>query len=56
MSRPEGVIGTGSFKAQYNLGTWYEVSGDLERARKYYRMSADQGYEKAKERLKNIGE
>ena len=56
VSRPEGVIGTGSFKAQYNLGTWYEVSGDLERARKYYRMSADQGYEKAKDRLKNIGE
>lgn len=51
IERPEGVIGTGSFKAAYNLGTWYEVSGQKDKARKYYTMSADQGYKKAAERL-----
>ncbi|MCI8517550.1 MAG: glycosyltransferase family 2 protein [Hungatella sp.] len=52
--RPElgGVVGTGSFKAAYNLGAWYEVSGQLEAAVKYYRMAARDGYEPAKERLR----
>lgn len=52
--RPElgGVQGTGSFKAAYNLGTWYEVSGQKELAVRYYRMSAKAGYEPARERLK----
>lgn len=54
VNRPEGVIGTGSFKAQYNLGTWYEVSGDKEKAICYYQMAADLGYEKAQERLKTL--
>ncbi|OON86133.1 hypothetical protein BXO88_08765 [Oribacterium sp. C9] len=52
ISRPEGVIGTGSFKAAYNLGTWYEVSGNKEKARYYYGISAEQGYEKAAERIR----
>lgn len=46
-----GVVGTGSFKAAYNLGLWYEVSGQMEKARKYYRMSAESGFAPAKERL-----
>lgn len=52
--KPEmgGVVGTGSFKAAYNLGAWYEVSGQMESAVKYYRISAEYGYEPAKERLK----
>jgi len=52
--RPEagGVVGTGSFKAAYNLGAWYEVSGQMELAAKYYRMSASQGYGPAEARLK----
>lgn len=52
--RPEagGVVGTGSFKAAYNLGAWYEVSGQMELAAKYYRMSASQGYGPAEVRLK----
>ncbi|MCI8886973.1 MAG: glycosyltransferase family 2 protein [Hungatella sp.] len=52
--RPElgGVVGTGSFKAAYNLGAWYEVSGQAELAIKYYRMAAKEGYQPAKERLK----
>lgn len=51
--RPElgGVQGTGSFKAAYNLGTWYEVSGQTELAVKYYELAAEQGYAPAAERL-----
>lgn len=54
--RPElgGVVGTGSFKAAYNLGAWYEVSGQRELAARYYRKSAKAGYEPAKERLKEF--
>lgn len=54
--RPEmgGVVGTGSFKAAYNLGAWYEVSGQRELAVKYYRMAARAGYGPAKERLKVV--
>lgn len=50
-----GVVGTGSFKAAYNLGAWYEVSGQTELAIKYYRMAAEAGYEKAAERLRELG-
>ncbi|MCI8584813.1 MAG: glycosyltransferase [Lachnospiraceae bacterium] len=54
--RPElgGVVGTGSFKAAYNLGAWYEVSGQKELAVKYYRMAAEEGYEPAGRRLEAI--
>lgn len=54
--RPElgGVVGTGSFKAAYNLGAWYEVSGQKELAVKYYRMAAKEGYEPAAGRLREI--
>lgn len=50
----EEDLGAGSYKAAYNLGTWYEVSGDLEKARKYYKKSSSQGYQKAYDRLKAI--
>lgn len=46
-----GVVGTGSFKAAYNLGVWYEVSGQMEKAREYYRQSALAGFEPALQRL-----
>lgn len=49
-----GVVGTGSFKAAYNLGAWYEVSGQIELAVKYYRMAAEAGYGKAQDRLKDL--
>lgn len=54
--RPEfgGVVGTGSFKAAYNLGAWYEVSGQIERAADCYRKAAKEGYGPAKERLREI--
>lgn len=50
-----GVVGTGSFKAAYNLGAWYEVSGQNEQAVKFYRLSAAEGYEPAVSRLKEMG-
>ncbi len=49
-----GVVGTGSFKAAYNLGAWYEVSGQTKLAFQYYQMSAEAGYEPAMKRLKNF--
>lgn len=49
-----GVVGTGSFKAAYNLGAWYEVSGQTEFALRYYKMSAKAGYEPALKRLKEL--
>ena len=49
-----GVVGTGSFKAAYNLGAWYEVSGQMELAAKYYRLAAKSNYKPAEKRLKVI--
>lgn len=40
----QGIHGCGSFKAAHNLGTWYEVSGDISNALKYYQIAADDGY------------
>ncbi|MCI8597994.1 MAG: glycosyltransferase family 2 protein [Lachnospiraceae bacterium] len=48
----QGVGGTGSFRAAYNLGTWYEVAGNLSKAVEYYRQSAEYKYQPAEERLK----
>jgi len=50
----QGVLGCGSFKASYNLGTWYEASGNLKLAKKYYELSAESGYEAAIKRLGQI--
>ncbi len=50
----ETVTGTGSFKAAYNLGLWYEVSGQTDKARMYYRRAAKDGYGPAKDRLKGL--
>jgi len=50
----QGVLGCGSFKASYNLGTWYEASGNLKSAKRYYELSAKSGYETAIKRLKQI--
>lgn len=52
----QGVAGCGSFKAAYNLGTWYEVSGNMELALRYYRDSAAQGYTPAVKRLHQLGQ
>ncbi len=47
----QGVGGTGSFRAAYNLGTWYEVAGDPVKAREYYQKAARENYRPALERL-----
>ncbi|RED57600.1 glycosyltransferase family 2 protein [Cohnella lupini] len=52
----DSVKGTGSFAAYYNLGNYYEVLGDLERAVICYRNSADLGYRKAEQRLLKMNE
>jgi glycosyltransferase involved in cell wall biosynthesis len=49
-----GVAGTGSYLAFYNLGTWYEVTGNTGKARECYERAADLGYDPARERLQGI--
>ncbi|GIO92576.1 tetratricopeptide repeat-containing glycosyltransferase family 2 protein [Paenibacillus lactis] len=50
----ESVEGVGSFRAAYNLGLYYEVIGDQQNARKYYRQSADQNFIPASNRLSDL--
>ena len=47
----ESVQGVGSFIARYNLGVFYEVTGDAAGAREQYLLAAEAGYEPAKKRL-----
>ncbi|MFB0846161.1 tetratricopeptide repeat-containing glycosyltransferase family 2 protein [Paenibacillus oleatilyticus] len=48
------VLGTGSFKAAYNLGVYYEILGFKDKAKEYYKLAASWGYDPALIRLKNI--
>lgn len=48
----DSVLGTGSFSAAYNLGTFYEVTGNKDKARYYYGIAAEYGYEPAQKRLR----
>lgn len=50
----EGVLGNGSFKAAYNLGVWYEVSGNMEKALLYYRNALNGGYQPAAQRIRQL--
>lgn len=50
----EGVFGSGSFKAAYNLGVWYEVSGNMEKALLYYKNALNDGYQPAAERIRQL--
>lgn len=50
----EGVVGCGSFKASYNLGVFYEVTGNIQKAKQYYQLAQRQGYKQASERLKKL--
>ncbi|MVQ34480.1 glycosyltransferase [Paenibacillus sp. MAH-34] len=47
----DSVIGTGSFAAYYNLGVFYEVTGQSEKALNCYRKSAGYNYHPAKLRV-----
>ena len=49
-----GVVGTGSFLANYNLGVWYEVSGQIEQAIRCYQAAAEEGYGPALRQMKNL--
>lgn len=48
------VEGVGSFKAAYNLGTFYEVTGKIKLACEYYIKSAQHSFEPAKRRIKEL--
>lgn len=50
----DSVAGTGSYAAWYNLGNFYEVTGDLNKAIECYRHSAGYQYERALKRLQEI--
>lgn len=52
--RYDSVRGTGSFRAAYNLGVFYETIGDLVKARKYYELSAQDKYRLAIDRLAKL--
>ncbi|WP_217596235.1 glycosyltransferase [Cohnella sp. GbtcB17] len=45
------VDGVGSYKAAYNLGVFYEVTGQRDLANRYYRYAGDLGYAPALARL-----
>lgn len=49
-----GVYGAGSFYAAYNLGIYYEMNNDPQRAKDYYSLAASFNYEPAEVRLKNL--
>jgi glycosyltransferase involved in cell wall biosynthesis len=50
----KSVRGSGTFLAQYNLGTLYHVFGDAAGARKCFESAAALGYEPAGEMLKKL--
>lgn len=54
MNRTSGTVGTGSFKAAYNLGLWYELNGQMKAAAVYYQKSSADGFKLAEERLRNL--
>jgi glycosyltransferase involved in cell wall biosynthesis len=48
------VLGTGSYLALYNLGAFYEASGNIQEAVKYYQQSKSYGYKLAENRLEGM--
>lgn len=48
------VIGTGSFAAHHNLGVFYEVTGNIEKAKKQYMCAKEHQYAPSIERLSNL--
>jgi hypothetical protein len=47
----DSVKGTGSFLASYNLGVFYEVLGNTNKAISFYHQAANGQYERAIKRL-----
>lgn len=50
----ESVQGVGSFRAHYNLGLFYELTGDISKALYHYEISGQQGFNQANERINFI--
>jgi len=51
LGKYESVRGVGSYRAHYNLGLYYELTGDKLRALNHYEMSSQQGFDQAKDRI-----
>lgn len=47
----QGVVGFGSFMSMHNLGTFYEVLGNSEKAKELYKQAMDMGYSPSKKRF-----
>lgn len=54
-TRNGGVIGTGSFAAWYNLGVFYEMTKQMDRAKECYQKASEYNYTPAVDRLKKLG-
>ena len=50
----DSIMGAGSFLAAYNLGVWYEVTKQIDKALICYNMAAEWGYQKAKKRIQAL--
>ncbi len=50
----QGTVGMGSFLPLHNLGAFYEVTGDKEKAKACYKAAMDLGYEPSKLRWAQI--
>ncbi|AWB46226.1 hypothetical protein DCC85_20055 [Paenibacillus sp. CAA11] len=48
----ESVQGVGSYRSHYNLGLYYELTGNTSEALYHYEMSGQQGFDQAKDRIK----
>jgi len=52
----EYLIGTGSYLPAFNLGVYYEVIGNIEKAIYFYEQSSQWGYSLARDRIKILNE
>jgi tetratricopeptide (TPR) repeat protein len=50
----QGTVGMGSFLPLHNLGAFYEVTGNMEKAKSCYKAAMDMGYEPSKQRWAQI--
>lgn len=50
----DSTLGTGSYLALFNLGVFYETTGNIEKAKNCYTKAAEYDYLPAVERLKNL--
>ncbi|SEL32499.1 Glycosyltransferase involved in cell wall bisynthesis [Paenibacillus sp. cl141a] len=48
----ETTMGVGSYKAHYNLGIYWEIIGEIDKAYSHYLFAVQQGYQNAAVRLK----